>query len=110
MLGRPPPLTDPRTNRGRHEVRLDAGPRIDQDLLHNAAQQALELLGSAVGDRPLEPLPNPGYEVIGRDHWDRLAFGFQGRCAGLQRSRFSVEVCEALATCGLGQSSGLEGP
>jgi hypothetical protein len=43
---RPPPLTDTRTNRGHDEVRLDAGPRLHQDLLHHRVQQPLELLGS----------------------------------------------------------------
>jgi hypothetical protein len=60
---RPPPRTGTRTNRGRGEVRLDAGPGLHQDLLHHRVQQSLELLGSTIGDRLLNPSPNRGQDV-----------------------------------------------
>lgn len=72
------------SSNGRDEVGLDARPRLHQDLVHHRAQQPLELLGGAVGDRTLHPSPNRGQDVIRRHRWSGLAFHFQSRCAGLQ--------------------------
>ena len=96
MLTGPPPRTGTRTNRGRDEVRLDAGPGLDQDLLHHRVQQSLELLGRSVGHGALDPAPNPQQDLTGRRRRARLTLGLQRRYAGLQRPRFLLDLGKAV--------------
>jgi hypothetical protein len=105
-----PPRTGTRTNRGRSEVRLDACPRLDQDLLHHRVQQPLEQPGSTAGHGALDPAPNTHQDLTGRRRRAHLTLSLQGRYAGLQRPRFLLDLGEAVRADRLGQPSGLEGP
>jgi hypothetical protein len=104
------PRSGKRTNRGRKEVRLDAGAALHGDLLHDRVQQPLELLRGGVGDRLLDLTPQRGQVRVGGQRRLGVALGHQAGPAGLQRTDLLLQRADTVPAGRLRQPPRLKGP